>query len=250
MKSKDDKHKLIVDEEVKPIVERIFSLYIDYRSQSEIARILNQNGILTPSLYRKSKEGKDINTSSKWTFTTIKKILTQPIYTGDMVQGRTKSYSHKVNKRIPLPKDEWVRIEGTHEAIIDKAIFNQVQSMITKNVKPTSGVKPSLFAGLLVCAECGKQMQRSVVSPADKSYSNFVCSTYKKYGKSVCSSHLISEEVIFEILISSLNLLIKSMIDVDTILAAKDSKKKGKKISKLETEISIFSKKRIELKGL
>jgi len=73
--------------------------------------------------------------------------------------------------------------------------------------------QPSLFAGLLVCAECGKQMQRSVVSHAEKSYSNFVCSTYKKFGKSVCSSRLISE-----ILISSLNLLIKSMIDVDTIL--------------------------------
>ena len=108
----------------------------------------------------------------------------------------------------------------------------------------------SLFAGLLLCAECGKQMQRSVVSPADKSYSNFVCSTYKKFGKSVCSSHLISEEVISEILISSLNLLIKSMIDADTILAAKDRKNKGKRISKLETEISILSKKQIELKGL
>ena len=249
-KAKDDKHKLIVDEEVKPIVERIFSLYIDYHSQSEIARILNDSNVLTPSSYKNINRGKAIKPNSKWTSTTIKKILTQPIYTGDMVQGRTKSYSHKVNKRIPLSKKEWVIIENTHEAIIDKEMFNNVQSMITKNIKPTCAAKPSLFAGLLICSECKKKMQRSIVTIDNKKYSNFVCSTYKKYGKSVCTSHLISEEVISNILLTSLNTIIKTVFDVDKALNAKSIISKEKDLKRINIETSILNSKQVELRKL
>ena len=118
LKAPYDKHKLIIDTEVKYTVVKIFSEYIEGSALSEIAKSLNNSQILSPGAYRARKSGKTI--ISKWNSAAVRNILDQPIYTGNMVQGRTFSPNHKVKKRIPQPEDKWIIVKNTHEAIISK----------------------------------------------------------------------------------------------------------------------------------
>ncbi len=184
----------------------------------EIAKLLDDKDILNPVSYRRELKGKPINPDSHWSNTTIRNILNNPIYTGDMVQGRTKSYSHKVNKRVPLPKEQWNIVPDTHEAIIDKDNFEMVQSLLDYQARPVKrkhNTKPSILAGFLICADCRKKMQRRITTVKKINYYNFSCSTYKKLGKDTCSSHLIREDVILDILLITINTIIQSMVDIE-----------------------------------
>ena len=239
-RSPEDKYKLIVDEYAKPIVKDIFRHYLNYMSIREIAKLLDNKGILNPVSYRRELKGKPINPDSHWSNTTVRSILNNPIYTGDMVQGRTKSYSHKVNKRVPLPKDQWNIVPDTHEAIIDKDNFEMVQSLIKYQARPVKrkhNTKPSILAGFLICADCGKKMQRRITTIEGKNYYNYSCSTYKKLGKNTCSSHLIREDVILDILLITINTIIQSMVDIEQAIINKQKNDISKMIIKLNHEL-------------
>ena len=217
-RSPEDKYKLTVDEYARPVVVDIFKRYLNYMSITKIAKMLDAKDILNPVSYRRKLKNKFVNPNSHWSNTTVRSILTNPIYTGDMVQGRTKSYSHKVNKRIPLSKEQWVIVHDTHEPIISKDDFEMVQSLINYQARPAKrkhGTKPSILAGFLVCADCGKKMQRRITTINGKSYYNYSCLTYKKLGKDTCSSHLIKEDVVLDVLLTTINTTIQSMIDVE-----------------------------------
>lgn len=240
LRSSEDKYKLIADEYAKPIVEDIFKHYLNYVSINEIAKMIDDKEILNPVSYRRELKGESINTDSHWSNTTIRNILTNPIYTGDMVQGRTKSYSHKVNKRIPLPKDQWDIVPDTHEPIIEKDNFEMVQSLIKYQARPTRrkhNTKPSILAGFLVCSDCGKKMQRRITTVEEKSYYNFSCSTYKKLGKYICSSHLVREDVILEVLLITINTIIQSMVDVEQSIINNQKNDINRMVAKLNHEI-------------
>ncbi len=239
-RSPEDKYKLIVDEYARPVVEDIFKHYLNYVSITEIAKIIDARDILNPVSYRRNLKGKPINPDSHWSNTTVRSILTNPIYTGDMVQGRTKSYSHKVNKRVPLPKNQWIIVPETHEPIINKDDFEMAQSLINYQARPVKRkhhTKPSILAGFLVCADCGKKMQRRITTIEDKNYYNFSCSTYKKLGKNTCSSHLIREDVVLDVLLITINTIIQSMIDVEQAILNNRKNKISKMVTKLNHEI-------------
>lgn len=241
LRSPEDKYKLIPDEYAKPIVEDIFSLYLSYISLSKIARILDNRDILSPVLYRQKLKGNPINKASEWSHSTVRTIITNPIYTGDMVQGRSYSYNHKIGKREPIPKEQWAIVENTHEAIIDKENFEIAQSLITHQSRPTikkNNTMPSILAGFLICKDCSKQMQRKISPYQDKNYYNFLCSTYNKLGKDTCSSHLVREDVIHDILLTTINTIIKGMIDVEQAIKEKKKVETNHMVAKLEYEIS------------
>ena len=142
-----DKYHLVIDEEVYTVVQDIFKWFLDYTSLNEIAVRLNKKSMLSPCAYRNSRNGKPRKVSS-WTYMVVKGILMQEIYTGDMIQGKTYSYNCKVNKREPLPRDKWDIVENTHEAIVEKMIFKQAQSLLNRKSKPKKTVKntsPSFF---------------------------------------------------------------------------------------------------------
>lgn len=202
--------------------------------------MLDDKGILNPVSYRRELKGKSINPNSHWSNTTVRSILTNPIYTGDMVQGRTKSYSHKVNKRIPLPKEQWNIVLDTHEPIIDKDTYEMVQSLTKYQARPARrkhNTKPSILAGFLVCADCGKKMQRRITTVDEKSYFNFSCSTYKKLGKDTCSSHLVREDVILDILLITINTIIQSMVDIEQAILNNQKNDINRMVAKLNHEI-------------
>lgn len=224
LRSPLDKHKLIVDEDVRHVIEDIFSMYLGNKSLNEIAHVLNRRGILPPSQHKRKIKGKAVNFDVVWHGAVIRTILSQDILTGHMVQGKTVSYSHKVKARTPLPKDQWTVVQNTHEAIIDEDTFDRVQALLSKQTRPKTDtvnaktVKPSVLSGFVVCADCLTQMQRSKTTRDGRVHYYFRCKNNKQLGPASCTSHLIAESVIVEVLLESISSLIANYIDVEQAL--------------------------------
>lgn len=224
LRSPLDKYKLIVDEDVRHVIEDIFTMYLNNKSLNEIAHILKHRGVLPPSQYKRKRKGLAVNPDVVWYGAVVKTILSQDILTGNMVQGKTVSYSHKVKTRTPLPKEQWIIVKNTHEAIIDEDTFSQVQTLLSKQTRPKTRVKdpniakPSVLAGFVECADCLTQMQRTKINKDGRAYYYFRCKTNKQLGHVSCTSHLIAEDVILEVLLTSISSLIDSFVDVEAAL--------------------------------
>ena len=243
LKDPTDKHKLIIDKCTYKNVEIVFSTFMNGNSLTKIARNLNENNVISPaSHFHKLKHGKT-KAGSKWTGSVVRGILNKStLYAGNMEQGKTFAFNHKVKKRFPLPKDKWIFVADTHEPIIDKATDKLVQEMIKKMAKPSS-VKsrqssPVVFASLVYCKECGKPMTTTSSKYKDKkSYRKFICSSYKKFGKDVCGSHLIYEQSIYDCVLVVLNKLINNLLDVEKAMLIQEKHQHEKAIAKLNHKI-------------
>lgn len=115
-----DHNLLIVDNEKAEIVKNIFKMRIQGLSYSEISRTLTAKGIPSPS-----------SKSEKWNDVTVKRIIKNPLYSGHLVQSRTKKINYKVKKRMYLPPCDWIIVKNTHEAIISEEIFEKANSFST-----------------------------------------------------------------------------------------------------------------------
>ena len=239
LKEPDNKHHLIIDESTYKVVQSIYNMYLRDNNLTIIANYLNSQGLLSPANYRRQLKNKEL-TSSKWTAEVIRKILLQPIYTGDMVQGRTKSYSYKVKKRVPLRKDQWTVVPNTHDAIIDKHTFDKVQNIITRCTKPAP-VKnkrpPSILSGFVVCKDCGKNMVRCYRKRQGMKTAFFICKTFNTLGKEYCSPHMIQEEILLNVVFKIISELINNIIDMESAIEANELSVKKKLILKLSNQI-------------
>ncbi len=246
-----DKHKLIVDEDVRNVIRDVFTMYLENASMSEIARTLDRRGVLPPSQLKRSRKGQELNPNAVWGSQAVRSILTQELLTGHMVQGKTISYSHKLKKRIPLPREKWSIVRNTHKAIIDEETFNHVQSLLQKETRPKADVKtktaPSLIAGFVVCADCGKQMLRTKTTKNGKAHYYFRCRTNKQLGSNACASHLIPEDIILDVLLASINSLVDALVDVEAALHrnASDEVRVMKKRLCLQLEKAVSERERI-----
>ena len=176
----------------------------------------------------------------------IRRILQQELYTGNMVQGKTYSYNCKVNKREPLPRKKWDIVENTHEAIIDKSIYDEVQVLLSRSSKPKINTiikkTPSVFSGFLVCKDCGKKMVRNISHYKNKLgekviYNRYVCSTSKKYGTKQCGSHLVREDTLRDILLDVIDTMINGIIDVSEMLEKAKMKEINNHVGKLKNQL-------------
>ncbi|ACB83990.1 recombinase family protein [Natranaerobius thermophilus] len=240
----DDKHKLIVDEEVRPIILKIVDLYLKGYGFSAIAKILNAEKIPSPSAYKKMKKSNYKNPRANrrlWSPSTIRKILTEPIYNGTLVQGKHPKINYKINSRKKSGESELIKVDNAVEKIIDDETFELVGKKInsrSKNVKNNdspSVLPDNVYSGLVYCEDCGSKM----VYRSDRDM--YMCGTYAKYGKKYCSNHNIKTKVINEVVIEQLNLIIKLTIDIRTLL--NDIKKKYQEVSGKDV-IEIKRKKR------
>ena len=246
LKASYNKHKLIIDEEVKDVVCKIFNDYTKGSTLLEIAKSLNASNISSPGEYRAKKSGKAI--SSKWKSSTVRNILCQPIYTGDMVQGKTFAPNHKVKKRIPQPKEKWIIVKNTHEAIIFKGTYSKAQDILSRDIKPTrqkcEEIRPSILAGYIYCDDCGGKMIRNSAVCNGKRIYRFLCSTYKNKGSRFCSSHYVQEDKLIELLFEIISLYTKIAVDETFIERAKEMYRKNNlssffmvKLKKVEKEL-------------
>ena len=192
IKHPKDKHKLIIDPDAAEIVQLIFSMFLKGTSKRAIGMYLNEHGIPSPSAYKQMKElpvstrGSD---NPMWGGRMIHAILTNPTYTGDLAQGRSRVKSYKVHQIETVPKEEWVQVAGTHEAIIDYETFDKVQGLLQRDTRTSpKGREVHLFSGFLKCADCGRAVTRCV-GKNDNVY--YACSTYKTRSRTACSMHSI-----------------------------------------------------------
>lgn len=206
-KSDTDKNRLVIDEYAAENVRRIFAWKIEGLALSAIAEKLNSLGILSPKEYKKSMGlsyhgGFSGTGRSGWGSTTIKRILTNEVYLGHMVQGKTEKVNYKVKKHTAKPEGEWVKVENTHEAIVSADDFAVVQHLLKADGRrsPDSGT-PSPFMGILFCGDCGQQMVRRVIRYKDTAKVYYICST-KNRGEG-CSRHSIEESTLKEIVCES-----------------------------------------------
>lgn len=224
LKDPKDKNKLIVDENAASYINSIFDWYINGLSYNMITKRLNNLGILSPLAYkvsigvRKIQKNSDVNEYKLWKTQAVGKILNNPRYTGDMVQGKTASRSYKIKERVTLPKEKWIIVKNTHEAIISHDIFEAAQELIQKHSKPKRKTVPSILARYIKCADCGKSMVRSTSKKNGIQYKKYVCSSSKKYGKDFCATHIISEDVLLEIILACIQKQISCVIDLDKVI--------------------------------
>jgi len=162
----EDKHRILVDEEVRSVVQRIFYECISGYSTAEIAKRLNSDGIPSPAARKKMKgqkyNGRIVESKSVWIPATIRKILNDERYTGKMISGTRESVGINTKKFRTLPKEEWIVVEGTHESIVSQECFDAAKTALKSRIrtvnKNTSGDRAN---NLFVCGYCGRKLQSS-----------------------------------------------------------------------------------------
>ena len=217
-KSPEDKNKLCPDGYAAGIVRNIFAWKCEGISAQAIAQRKNELGVLSPMEYKKSlglnyTTGFRANITAKWSTVAVLRILKNELYTGVMVQGKSEKVNYKVKKTVAKPKEEWVRVEGTHEAIISREEFEIVQNLLKVDIRPQAGEKHShFFSGLLFCGDCKAPMSRRVNRYKESSKVYYVCST-RNAGRG-CTRHGILEEELKAIVFQTLQTHISVFLDV------------------------------------
>lgn len=218
-KSMKDKNKLCLDEYASKIVKIIFAWKREGMSAHAAAKRLNEMGILSPLEYKKSlgeefSTGFRTNMTAKWSAAAVKRILTNEMYTGVMVQGKHEKINYKVKKSLEKPREEWTRVKDMHEAVISHEDFKTVQELLKVDMRAEKGSScPHLFSGLLFCGDCKEPLIRRVNRYKDNSKVYFICSTRNK-GKG-CTRHSIPEEELKRIVLKILQVYLSVFLDVD-----------------------------------
>ena len=197
-KEETNKSHLVPDEYAADVVRKIFAWKMEGMAVSAIANKLNQLGILSPKEYKKFtgtgyKGGFSGAAKSPWSSAAVKRILTNEMYLGHMVQGKREKINYKLKKSVDKPQEEWIKVENTHEAIISEDQFQIVRNLLKTDGRVSPVTKEgSLFAGILFCGDCGEQMIRRVNRYKNTQKVYYICST-KNRGEG-CSRHSIVEE--------------------------------------------------------
>lgn len=258
-KDPEDKSHLVIDEKAADIVRMIFDMKLSGYSQTRIAEKLNEMGVLTPLEYKRS-QGLNCNVgfwkgdNPRWVAPMITRILTNEIYIGNMVQGKMRKVNYKVKKLEFVDKKDWIRVTGTHEALVSRAVFDRVQELLQLDTRTSPNKETvELFAGILRCADCGQNMTLRTRRRGDKAYHYYYCSTAKA-GRG-CSYHSINadklERVVLSVVQNQVRLLldVKSLMDKTEHLPLKSHREKVlcEQIKTMDDEITRYQQMRVRL---
>lgn len=251
IKDPNDKHKLIIDEEAACVVKRIFDLYLQLHSQSKVMKILTDEKVPIPEVYKQTRRGIKAKHPYEWNYHTVRNILRNRMYIGDMVQNVHIKKSFREKKIIKTDKEDWVIVEGTHEAIIDKETFDRVQNLLDANYRQPTKPYERTFGGIMYCHECGHKIgvgnPKRDNRPKEKQYVYTYCNYYRKnsaYNK--CTPHTMNynnlEEQLLEIITSVCNKYINLVGYEDIVSKRKKTLNTytddlEKKIGRLEIDI-------------
>ena len=227
-KNPEDKHKLIVDEEVRDIIEYIYDLTLEGKSYTFIADSLTNRKVPIPIVYKQDPRAKTITDNDGfgiWKRQTIKNILSNRMYTGDMVQNTFNKISYNSKKIRKTSVEEHIIVENTHEAIIDKEKFERVQEILESKPKNKRDSQYEyLLGGLLYCKECGRtiRISKKVIK---RGVSNFTqCNLYTRKGKfGVCSSHRLNYDYLEEDIIEYLQQLCERFCEIYNFSEVEDN---------------------------
>lgn len=204
-KDPNNKFHLVINEKEAEVVKRVFRLYLEGNGLTRIAQILTKDGVPVPGESRNIGKTRKTALYSSWKQTTIRRILDNRVYLGELVQFKRRKINYKSKRRITVPEEERYICKGTHEAIIDEESFNAVQNILKKN-KSFKGTKHDyLFKGLLYCAECGARLNITYSNYALKKYGEYryttICYSYSRLYSDICTRHSNSIPELEEVLI-------------------------------------------------
>ena len=213
--SETDKNLWVIDDEAAEVVRKIFHLCIDGYGPTQIARILTEQGIPTPTAYALS-QGRDNGHKNaklhRWGNETIAHILEKAEYCGHTVNFRTHVKSYKNKKRVDNPKEDWLIFENTHEAIITQQEFDLVQELRKNKRRPTKHEEVNPFSGICYCADCGKKLYLCLATTMTADQEHLKCGTYAK-DKNGCTIHFVRTIVLKEIILGELNKMVAFVKD-------------------------------------
>lgn len=249
MKSPENKKKWIIDPEAATVVKSIFKMCLDGKGNETIARELQENKVLIPMAYWRSKGlnrgGKKTQTNPyKWCKTTIQKILSQQEYCGDIINFKTYSKSFKNKTRYENSKENWAVFKDVNEPIIDRETFETVQKFISKTKRRTpkkENGERSIFNGLVYCGDCHSKM-RYHTSTSNKEIHYFTCSDNKVDYRGKCPGrHYVRADALEEVVKLELRRLVE-MLEIDEsyfaqLLLRKNDEEREKDKKFLESEL-------------
>ena len=246
-KDPDDHHKLIVDEEAAVVVRMIFEKFVDGMSIIGIAKELNEMGIPNPSAYKQMKgfNYRHPNLSKSdglWPDSSVRRILQNEMYIGNMVQGKTRNISYKIKKSVNVSREDWIVVKNTHEPIIEKELFDKAQALFCKGIRKSPRTKKTdLFSGLVRCAECGRIMNKKTNNLDYGTYSYYRCVTNRKMKSTVCKNHTIRIDKLEKAVLTYLRTLISIAVRLDEIADKINSNPERKtEYSQLEGTLELY----------
>lgn len=214
MKSPDDRHKFVIDEPAAAVVRRIFQMRCEGLGYRSITLVLNEEGILPPREYRYQSAGKQnpyTKSNGKWSISEVRQLLHNEAYIGNMVQHKNEKFSYKDSRNLAVPKDDWIKVENTHEPIISMDVWEQCRSMDREANRPrqNSMKETSLFSGLLFCADCGYKMRSQIKMQRRKNgvtacYENYFCGNFSRSGHTACTTHNVSLRVLSQLVLGDI----------------------------------------------
>lgn len=251
-KDPENKYHLIIEPNEAEVVKRVFALYLQGNGLTKIAQILTKDCVPVPGEARNIGKTKKTVLYGSWKQTTLRRILENRVYLGDLVQFKRKNVNYKSKIRVKVPEEERVICKGTHEAIITEEEFDKVQQILGKNTSFKGTKHDYLFKGLLFCAECGARLNVTYSNYALKKYGEYryttICYSYSRLYSDICTRHSNSIPVLEELLISHIKEVCKKYISKDLpdelIKIAQQEKRKQqeqfdyqKRIEELEQKI-------------
>lgn len=227
LKDEEDHNRLVIDTYASEVVRAIFKWKLEGMSQGRIADKLNMQGVLCPMEYKLSLGMKvqtnfRVHKKAMWSPVSVTRILTNEIYTGVLVQGKSGTPNYKVKKVMPKDKEEWIRVEDSHPAIVTKRNFDTVQRIMQRDIRIAPAEETVYpFSGYLKCADCGQSMVRKHYTASDKEYTYFICSTHK--AKKGCSTHSIDEETLMDSVMNAIKSHIDMVLEAEQLLEMVES---------------------------
>ena len=258
-KDPDNCHKLLIDEDTAPVVRQIFEWAHGHVALNRIVRNLNEMGITAPSHYKKSTgeiTSPGLIGSGKWQTRTVMKILESEVYTGDLVQGKTKIVDHQ---QVKAGEDNLIIARRTHEPIISYELFTAVQEYRKQICEESRAVPkrpytPNIFKGKVFCADCGRSLhrQRAERKKGPDVYW-FHCLTNSRVAKDSCKGVMMQETELIATVTAILEKELSVALGMSLPLFQLEAKQKQDK-DRLKTQMSArrqeIEKKRRLIRGL
>ena len=260
-KDREDKHRLAPDEQTAPVVQRIFERAAKGDSSRKIALDLNSDGVIPPLKYRVlyrdefSREGA-ARASDVWNYTTVKRILKNPVYLGHTLLGKSKKVSVKSKKKVPVPRDDWAVTENTHPPLVTQQLYERAQQNLgrgSRDYRAYDQVRKSIFSGIAVCAKCGHSLCScgTVYKGEREKYWYLSCTHQRQDVAEPCTGVRVRYADLLEIVRQELNSLLR-LTDKQAAELVKDALRQAgiandpkiirQKREKIETRIATIDK--------
>ena len=257
-KDDDDRHRLVPDEATAPVVLRIFEQAANGDSSRKIALDLNNDGVIPPLKYRVlyrdefSAEGA-ARASDLWNYTTVKRILKNPVYLGHTLLGKSKKVSVKSKKKIPVPRDDWAVTENTHPPLVSNALYERAQANLGRGFRDYRAydhVRKSIFSGIAVCAKCGYSLCScgTVYKGEREKYWYLSCTHQRQDITNPCEGVRVRYADLLEIVRQELNALLTMTDEQVEIMVHKalkrfgdEESRKAKKLQKEQAEARLVT---------